>query len=101
VIESESVLDHNYHSRLYTPCWSSLIRPCAPIQVQLLLESEWAFAAPIRVHFVLESKYTILLRECFYRFTPTLSGKSVCGQLLIRSILVLLLNFEVPLKKKL
>jgi hypothetical protein len=35
----------------------------------------------------------------FYRFTPTLSEKSVCGQLLIRSILVLLFNFEVPLKK--
>jgi hypothetical protein len=37
----------------------------------------------------------------FYRFTPTLSGKSVCGQLLIRSILILLFSFEVPLKKKL
>jgi hypothetical protein len=35
----------------------------------------------------------------FYCFTPTLSGKSVCGQLLIRSILVLLFSFEVPLKK--
>jgi uncharacterized membrane protein len=32
-------------------------------------------------------------------FTPTLSGESVCGQLLIRSILVLLFSFEVPLKK--
>jgi hypothetical protein len=32
-------------------------------------------------------------------FTPTLSRKSVCGQLLIRSILVMLFNFEVPLKK--
>jgi hypothetical protein len=28
--------------------------------------------------------------------TPTLSRKSVCGQLLIRSILVLLFNFDVP-----
>jgi hypothetical protein len=36
----------------------------------------------------------------FYRFTPTLSKKSVCGQLLIRSILVLLFSFEVTLKKK-
>jgi hypothetical protein len=35
----------------------------------------------------------------FYRFTPTLSEKSVYGQLLIRSILVLLFNFEIPLKK--
>jgi hypothetical protein len=35
----------------------------------------------------------------FYHFTPTLSGKSVCGQLLIRSILVLLFSFEVPQKK--
>jgi uncharacterized membrane protein len=31
--------------------------------------------------------------------TATLIGKSVCGQLLIRSILVLLFSFEVPLKK--
>jgi hypothetical protein len=36
-----------------------------------------------------------------YRFTPTLSGESVCGQLLIRSILVMLFSFEVPLEKKL
>jgi hypothetical protein len=35
----------------------------------------------------------------FYRFTPTLSRKSVCDQLLIRNILVLLFSFEVPLKK--
>jgi hypothetical protein len=35
------------------------------------------------------------------RFTTTLSRKSVCGRLLIRSILVLLFSFEVPLKKKL
>jgi hypothetical protein len=35
----------------------------------------------------------------FYHFTPTLSRKSVCGQLLIRSIMVLLFNFEDPLKK--
>jgi hypothetical protein len=35
----------------------------------------------------------------FYRFTPTFSGKSVCGKLLIRSILVLQFNFEVLLKK--
>jgi hypothetical protein len=35
----------------------------------------------------------------FYRFTPTLFGKSVCGQLLITSLLVLLSSFEV-LKKK-
>jgi hypothetical protein len=45
----------------------------------------------------------ILLREeiiFFYCFTPTLSGESVCGQLLIRSILVLLFSFEVPLEKK-
>jgi Na+/H+ antiporter NhaD/arsenite permease-like protein len=35
----------------------------------------------------------------FYRFTPTLSRESVCGQLLIRIILVLLFSFEVPLKK--
>jgi hypothetical protein len=45
----------------------------------------------------------ILLRErersFFTIFTPTLSGESVCGQLLIRSILVLLFSFEVPLKK--
>jgi hypothetical protein len=34
----------------------------------------------------------------FYRFTPTLSGKSVCGKVLIRSILVLLFSSEVPLK---
>jgi hypothetical protein len=40
------------------------------------------------VHFLLESEQI-----------PTLSGKSVCGQLLIRSILVLLFSFEVPLKK--
>jgi hypothetical protein len=33
-------------------------------------------------------------------FTPTLSGESVCGQLLIRSILVLLFSFDVPLTKK-
>jgi hypothetical protein len=47
----------------------------------------------------------ILLREresiFFYHFTPTLSGESVCGQLLIRSIFVLLFSFEVPLKKNL
>jgi hypothetical protein len=35
----------------------------------------------------------------FYHFTPTLFGKSVCGQLLITSLLVLLSSFEV-LKKK-
>jgi hypothetical protein len=34
-------------------------------------------------------------------FTPTLSGESVCGQLLIRSILVLLFCFDVPLEKNL
>jgi hypothetical protein len=33
-------------------------------------------------------------RECV-----CVCGKSVCGQLLIRSILVLLFNFKVPLKK--
>jgi hypothetical protein len=47
VLESESVLDIHHYSLLYTPCWSSLIRPCAPIRVNLLL--------------VL--KQTILLRE--------------------------------------
>jgi hypothetical protein len=87
VLESESVLDIHHYKLLYTPCWSSLIRPCAPIRVNLLL--------------VL--KQTILLREresiFFYRFTPTLSGKSVCGKVLIRSILVLLFSSEVPLKK--
>jgi hypothetical protein len=34
-----------------------------------------------------------------YHFTPTLFRKNVYGQFLIRSILVLLFNFEVPLKK--
>jgi hypothetical protein len=40
-----------------------------------------------------------LITLFFYHFIPTLSRKSVCGQLLIRSILVLLFNFDVPLKK--
>jgi hypothetical protein len=50
------------------------------------------------------SRPYILSRErekesLFYRFTPTLSRKCLCDQLLIRSILVLLFNFAVPLKK--
>jgi hypothetical protein len=52
---------------------------------------------------ILSREEIILPREreyLFYRFTPTLSKKSVCGQLLIRSILVLLFSFEVTLKKK-
>jgi hypothetical protein len=57
------------------------------------------------VHFIFISQFSAC-STCsrnlvlFYHFTPTLSEKSVCGQLLIRSILVLLFNFEVPLKKK-
>jgi hypothetical protein len=64
----------------------------------LLLQSEYTFCLNL-------SRPYILLREresiFFYHFTPTLSGKSVCGQLLIRSILVLRFSFEVPLTNKL
>jgi hypothetical protein len=52
------------------------------------------------VYFLLVFEEIILPREresiFFYRFTPTLSEKSVCGKLLIRSILVLQFSFEVP-----
>jgi hypothetical protein len=61
----------------------------------LLPQSEYTFCLNL-------SRLYILPREreyLFYRFTPTLYEKSVCGQLLIRNILVLLFNFEVPLKK--
>jgi hypothetical protein len=40
-----------------------------------------------------------LLELLFLPFYPYPLRKSVCGQLLIRNILVLLFNFEVPLKK--
>jgi hypothetical protein len=76
-----------------------------------VLQSEYNFCLSPSRPLLLQSEYTLCwnpsipyFRErervsFFYRFTPTLSGKSVCGQLLIRSILVLLFNFEVPLKK--
>jgi hypothetical protein len=65
----------------------------------LLLQSEYNFClSPSRI-LLPQSECTFFLNFFFYRFTPTLSEKSVCGQLLIRNILVLLFNFEVPLKK--
>jgi hypothetical protein len=68
VLEYESMLDIHHYSLLYKPCWLSR---------SYFRERESIF---------------------FYRCTPTLSGKSVCGKFLIRSILVLLFNFEVPWK---
>jgi hypothetical protein len=75
VLEYESMLDIHHYSLLYKPCWLS--KPSACARVDHTSERESIF---------------------FYRCTPTLSGKSVCGKFLIRSILVLLFNFEVPEK---
>jgi hypothetical protein len=85
---------------------------CLSSSRPLLLQSEYNFClSPSRIllpqsecTFCLSpSRPYILPREresiFFYHFTPTHSGKSVCGQLLIRSILVLLFSFEVPLTK--
>jgi hypothetical protein len=86
---------------------------CLSLSRSLLFQSKYNFCLSLSRILLPQSECTfywnpsrpyILLRErervsFFYRFTPTLSGKSVCGQLLIRSILVLLFNFEVPLKK--
>jgi hypothetical protein len=69
----------------------------------LLLQSEYNFClSPSRI-LLPQSECTFCLNPSasfFYHFTPTLFGKSVCDQLLIRSILVLLFSFEVPLTKK-
>jgi hypothetical protein len=46
-----------------------------------------------------DAVWTWILVCKYFLESPTHSGKSVCGQLLIRSILVMLFNFEVPLKK--
>jgi hypothetical protein len=87
---------------------------CLSLSRPLLLQSEYNFYLSPSWPLLPQSKDTfclnlsrpyILPRErereyaFFYHFTATLSEKSVCGQLLIRSILVLLFNFEVPLKK--
>jgi hypothetical protein len=48
---------------------------------------------------IIHPREEIILPRERESFTPTLFEKSVCGQLLIRSILVLLLSFEVPLEK--
>jgi hypothetical protein len=80
----------------------SLIRPCAPIRVQLQLESRPLLLQAEYTFYLNLSRPYILPREreyLFYRFTPTLSGKSVCGQLLIRSILVLYSVLKFPRQK--
>jgi hypothetical protein len=86
---------------------------CLSPSRHLLLQSEYNFYLSSSRILLPQSECTfclnlsrpyILLREreriFFYCFTPTLSEKSVCGQLLTRSILVLLFSFEVPLTKK-
>jgi hypothetical protein len=86
---------------------------CLSLSRSLLLQSKYNFYLSLSRPLLPQSEYTfslnpsrpyILPREregeyLFYHFIPTLSKKSVCDQLLIRSILVLLFNFEVPLKK--
>jgi hypothetical protein len=82
VLESESVLDIHHYSLLYKPCW-----PCKPF-------------ASARVDHTSERERELLYKpkDLFLLFYPHPLRKSVCGQLLIRNILVLLFSFEVPLK---
>jgi hypothetical protein len=81
-------------------------RPSRP----LLPQSEYNFCLSPSRPLLPQSEYTFCLnssstyfreRVSFLLFYPYPLRKSVYGQLLIRSILVLLFNFEVPLKKKL
>jgi hypothetical protein len=78
----------------------------------LLLQSEYNFCLSLSRILLPQSECTFCLnpsrpyillreRESFFTISPLPSPEKVCGQLLIRSILVLLFSFEVPWTKKL
>jgi hypothetical protein len=109
------VLGIHHYSLLYTPCWSrsyfrvrldlvlqSEYNLCLSLSRPLLLQSEYNFCLSPSRPLLPQSEYTICLNLSRPYILPrereSVCGKSVCGQLLIRSIFVLLFNFEVPLK---
>jgi hypothetical protein len=102
-------------SFVWIPCWSnpSTLGACIRVWLDLVLQSEYNFCLSLSRPLLLQSEYNFCLSlsrillpqsECTFCWNLSrpyiLPRERVCGQLLIRSILVLLFSFEVPLTKK-